>query len=169
MQPKVSTEILSNVVIAAIHPPDAGGALGVYSVQVTTADDRTRYFPFETLADAQTFFNTLEVKSPEPVDLDADVKARAADRLYTKEEVKEIVDAAVQPLDPVPTGPVAGFWSKVRARWKSISVGLSVISVLLSGYVTFKVGFGPVKVPDINITLPESQKPDKDVEARIPE
>lgn len=48
-------------------------------------------------------------------------------------------------------------------------MALSVLSVLLSGYVTFKVGFGPVKVPDIHVTLTESQKPDPDVDARIPE
>lgn len=168
MQPKVSQEILSRLRVVTAYPSNSDPAIS-YKVAIETDDGDTRTFGFGTREEAETFFKTLEVREPAPTVIGT-VNSSDYPRLYTTEEVKEIVDAAVHPMVAAEV-PVAGdgIWAKVKARWKSISVALSILSVLLSGYVTFKVGFGPVKVPDIHVTLPESQKPDKDVEARIPE
>jgi len=151
MQPKVSKEILSSIRVAKVYPPEDSN--GIWAVSIET-DDTAYSFQFNSQTGAEQFFATLVV-TERPVE-----KTPTGEKLYTREQVKEIVDAAVIPvIEPLPEEPpvgrLASFWQKVRTHWKNVTIGVGVLSVLLSSVVTLKVALGPVKIPEIVITLPD--------------
>ena len=148
MQPKVSQEILDNVRVASLHAPDATSITNLWAVELNTVAGEFYQFTFPNQESAEEFFKGVKVVQPKPV---------PTAQLFTREQVKEIVDAAVIPVvvEEPPLGGLAGFWQAVRRNWKNVTLGISVASLLLSSVVTLKVALGPVKVPEIIITLPD--------------
>lgn len=156
MQPKVSQEVLADIRVAAIHPPlPPHDNLWAVSINANTGEGYN--FTFQSQEEAAKFFETLKPAVPvPPTPLDTD-SIDAGPRLYTHEQVKEIVAAAVTPVvDPVPppTG-IAGIWKRLRDNWKVTTLAIGLVASLISSVVTLKVVLGPVKVPDIVITLPD--------------
>lgn len=153
MQPKVSQEVLDDIRVAALHPPiPPHDNLWSVSINVNTGEGYS--FSFVNQVDAERFFETLKPKVVEPL---ATAEVAAGPRMYSHEEVKGIVEAAVTPVvDPVPPpSGVAGIWQRLKANWKVASLVVSLVASLTSNFLTLKVVLGPVKVPDIVITLPD--------------
>lgn len=149
MQPKVSQEILDDIRVAALHPPmPPHDNLWQVAINVNTGEGYN--FSFANQGDAEKFFETLKPKVlRSPTDLIA-----AGPRMYSHEEVKSIVDAAVHPVVEEDLTPPS-IWTRIRNNWKVATLAIGLVASLISSVVTLKVVLGPVKVPDIVITLPD--------------
>lgn len=144
MQPKVSQEVLADIRVASIHPPLPPHD-SLWSVSVNLNSGEGYNFSFQSQGEAEKFFETLKPAVAEEV--------AAGPRLYSHEQVKEIVAAAVIPVVE-PETPL-GIWAKVRKNWKIISLVVGLAASLTSNFLTLKVVLGPVKVPEIIVTLPD--------------
>lgn len=150
MQPKVSQEVLADIRVASIHPPLPPHD-SLWSVSVNLNSGEGYNFSFTSQGDAEKFFETLKPAVPPTLDT---TEVTNGPRLYTHEQVKDIVAAAVIPVEEPPVEP-ANIWQRLKANWKVASLIVGLAASLLSSFVTLKVVLGPVKVPDIVITLPD--------------